>query len=114
MQPLATDSSINSFNSVPETYIDTSASIDIPAYLSLTPSIKTPLGSWHMSTTVSINLLQVILPAGTTMDITFEWIGRESQTGASGYTRVIAAGTAGKTYAATILTNLVPQGIEYI
>lgn len=114
MQPVSADASNNCFSAVSETYIDTSASIDVPAYVHLTPSIKTPFGSWHYNTTVNANLLTVIFPAGSTVDILFEFIPTWAIISAPAYTRVIAAGTAGKTYAAPILTNLIPQGIEYL
>ena len=114
MIPIAGDTSNNSFSAVPETYIDTSSSIDVPAYLHLTPSIKTPFGSWHFSNTTSSNLLLVQFPTGTCVDILFEYLLRPSNASASTYTRAIAAGTAGKLYAAAILTNMIPQGVEYI
>jgi hypothetical protein len=114
MQPVGSDSGNNSFNSVPEVYIDTSASIDIPAYLSLTPSLTTPLGAWHYSNTTSIALLLMILPKGTTLDILFEFMLRTSEASQSPHTRVVAAATAGRQYAAAILTNLIPSGVNYI
>jgi len=113
MQPSGIDSSINSFTSVCETYIDTSASIDVPAYISLTPSIKTPLGSWHYNTNVSINLLNIQAPQGSTLDILFEYILNANNT-TSSYTRTIAAATAGTLYATNILTNFVPSGVSSI
>ncbi len=114
MKPNTADTGNNCFNSVSETYIDTSASIDIPAYMHLTPSIKTPLGSWHYNSTVNANLLYVIFPSGSCCDILFEWIPSWSAFTAPAYTRTVAAATAGKTYAANILTNMVPQGLEVI
>jgi hypothetical protein len=114
MKPRTIDTGNNCFNAVQETYIDTSASIDIPAYLHLSPSIKTPLGAWHYNTTTNTNLLQVTFPAGTTCDLLLEWIPTWNNQSAPPYLRVIAAGTVGKTFATAILTNLIPQGIEYI
>jgi len=113
-QPNTVDGSNNCFNAVGETYIDTSASIDIPAYLHLTPSLKTPLGSWHRNTTVNANLFSVVIPSGSTVDFLLEFIPTWSNVTAPTYTRVLAAATAGKTYAAPILTNLIPQGVEYL
>ena len=114
MTPIGIDSSSNCFNAVVETYIDTSASIDVPAYIHLTPSLKTPLGSWHFNNTTTNNLLAVIFPAGTCVDILLEFIPTWSTISAPAYTRVLAAATVGKTYAAPILTNLIPQGVEYL
>jgi len=114
MQPAGLDSSNNSFNSVPEVYVDTSASIDVPAYLSLTPSVMTPFGSWHQATTVNQNLLTITAPQGSTLDILFEFVLRWSSPNPSGYTRTIAAGTAGVFYAASILSNFIPADVETI
>jgi len=111
--PVAIDTGNNSFNSVPELYVDTSASIDVPAYLSLTPSTKTPLGSWHFNTTVNGNLLQITCPAGTTMDILFEYVLNLSALTPT-YSRTISSGFAGTLYAAPILTNFLPVGVNYV
>ncbi len=115
MLPIGADTGQNSFTIVPEMYLDTSASIDVPAFLSLTPSIETPLGSWHLSITnaSSSQLLQIVCPQGSTMDILFEYILNTVQSVPS-YTRTIAAGTAGTLYAANILGNFVPQGVNAI
>lgn len=114
LKPNAPDASNNSFSGVPEKYIDTSASIDVPAYLHLTPSLATPLGSWHKDNGVSINLLEVVIPAGSTMDILFEYILRDTTATAPSFTRVVAAATTGVVFAAPILTNLIPQGVNSI
>jgi hypothetical protein len=109
MQPLASDSSSNNYNCVPEVYLDTSASIDIPAYLSITPSMNTPLGSWHRSINVSSSLLQITCPAGSTLDILFEFI-ITTDGSAPVQARTVAGATVGILYTANILTNFVPQG----
>ncbi len=113
MQPVTPDPGNNSFVAVPELYIDTSASIDVPAYLSLTPSINTPFGSWHFARTTNAALLTIVAPQGSTMDILFEYILAANST-ASSYTRTIAAGVVGTLYATNILTNFVPQGVNSI
>jgi hypothetical protein len=110
MRPAGVDTALNSFNTVPEQYTDTSASLDIPAYLSLTPSVMTPLGSWHYPLTVNLNLLTLNCPPGTTLDILFEFILRCSEPSPSGYTRTVVGATIGQQYGATILTNLIPAG----
>jgi len=115
LAPVGADSANNSFNSVPETYLDTSSSIDVPAYLSLTPSIATPLGSWHFAdSNVSAALLSIVCPAGTTLDILFEIIPRASASGTPGYSRAIVSGTVGVLYGAPILTSLFPVGVNQI
>lgn len=108
MLPQGNDSSNNNFNCVPEKYLDTSASIDIPAYLALTPSLDTPLGSWHFSTTVNGNLVKIVAPPGSTLDILFEYIFAVDAP--SAYTRAVAGAVVGQLYAANILTNFVPVG----
>lgn len=107
LQPQGVDSSVNNFNGVPETYVDTSASIDVPAYIFLKPAIDTPLGSWHYSNTVNCDLLNLTCPQGSTMDIQFEYILNHENT-ASTYTVVIAAATAGTLFSRAILTNFAP------
>jgi hypothetical protein len=110
MRPAGVDTTNNSFNTVPEQYTDTSASLDIPAYLSLTPSVMTPLGSWHFPITANFNLLTLNCPPGTTLDILFEFILRCSEPSASIYTRTVVGATIGQQYGSTILTNLIPTG----
>jgi hypothetical protein len=107
LQPSTTDGSNNSFNSVPEKYSDTSASIDIPAYLKLKPSIDTPLGSWHFSSTVTTGLVTITAPQGSTMDLTLEYM-LNTEGIVSPYTVVIAAATSGTLFSRNILTNFVP------
>jgi hypothetical protein len=106
--PVGVDSSANNYNSVPETYMDTSSSIDIPAYIKLKPSLSTPLGSWHYSNSVSSAVMLVTCPAGTTMDILYEFI-LNSEFGASSYTNTLVTGTVGDMYSRNIITNFVPQ-----
>lgn len=114
MKPNAPDTALNSYTGVPEKYIDTSASIDIPAYLSLTPTLATPFGSWHKDNNVSINLLEIVCPSGSTLDILYEFILRDTTATAPQFTRVVAAATTGVMFGAPILTNLIPQGINSI
>jgi len=113
LKPSGSDTSDNNFNSVNETYIDTSASIDIPAYISLSPSLDTPLGSWHQNINVDGLLLNISAPPGTTMDILFEYI-LSADTPISAYSRVLAGATIGTLYAGPILTNFLPQGVNSI
>lgn len=113
LEPLAIDTNQNSYSAVPEQYVDTSASIDIPAYISLTPSIDTPLGSWHYSVNANIDLLRIVAPPGSTMDILFEYILTNETTGSS-YTRVVAGATVGIMYTGNIRTNFIPQGRNVI
>jgi hypothetical protein len=108
MQPAAIDSSDNCFNAVPEKYLDTSSSIDYPAYISLKPSITTPLGSWHMSNTTSSALLVVNFPVGSVVDMTFEYIMNDNFA-PSTYLVGSTGLTLGQMYGRTILSALVPQ-----
>lgn len=109
IQPLGIDTGTNNFSGVPEKYLDTSASIDVPAYISLTPDITTPLGSWHYNVNVDGQLANIVCPAGSTLDILFEYIMTTDGTSSS-YTRVVAGATVGLLYTANIMTNFVPQG----
>jgi hypothetical protein len=102
-QPSTVDSGNNSFNSCGEVFADTSASIDIPAYLALEPKLTTPLGSWHYSTTVSTNLLIVSCPPGTTMDIQFEYI-LNTDNSVSAYTVALSGAVSGTLYSRNILS----------
>jgi hypothetical protein len=107
LQPVTNDSNNNSFVSIPETYIDTSASIDVPAYIELSPSIQSPLGAWHYSTnTTAIQLVLITCPAGTTMDIAFDYILNHENV-ASVYTQSIV-GVQGTMFSRSILTNFMP------
>jgi len=94
--PFGIDTGNNSFSSVPEAFMDTSASIDVPAYVSLSPSIETPLGAWHYSTGVNQQLATITAPPGTTLDILFEYILFNSTPGISTYTRVLTGATIGQ------------------
>jgi hypothetical protein len=107
IQPNTTDGTNNSFSAVPENFRDTSASIDVPAYLYLKPSIDTPLGAWHYSTAVSTNLFLLIAPSGSTMDIQFEYI-LGNQSVITTFTQTIAAATPGTLFSRAILTNFTP------
>lgn len=114
LTPVTVDTSTNNFSAVPETFLDTSASIDVPAYIQLIPAIDTPLGSWHFATSIDGNLLAIVAPPGSTMDIFFEYILRSSTGTAGAPTRAIVAGTVGVTYAAAVATNFIPTGVNFI
>jgi hypothetical protein len=105
--PAGVDSANNSFSGIPETYLDTSASIDIPAYIKLTPSMESPLGSWHWSTTTSVNLFTIICPPGSTLDILFEYILNTEGT-ASAYSNSLVTGTVGTLYSRNIGGTFTP------
>ncbi len=114
LRPIGQDASSNSFSGVPEKYLDTSASYDVPAYLALTPALTTPLGSWHYSINVNSGLCDVVAPTGTTMDILFEYVISYAE-GASVYNRItVNPITLGMHYAATMLVNFVPDGVNTI
>jgi hypothetical protein len=113
--PNGVDSSDNNFNSLPLTYVDTSASIDVPAYLAFKPAIDTPLGSWHYALALNTSeaLASIQCPQGTTMDIQFEFILND-QNIASNYTNTIAAATAGTLYSRALITVFAPVVFNFI
>lgn len=113
LSPSTDDTSSNSFTAVPEKYLDTSASIDVPAYLALKPSISTPLGSWHLSSNVNKTLIDVNAPKGTCMDITFAYILNDNFAPAV-YTQAVAGATVGQFYSRNVLTNFIPQAYAVI
>ncbi len=113
IKPVGQDASDNNFNSLSEVFLDTSASIDVPAYVSLVPSLDTPFGSWHYANTVNSTLLEMICPSGTTMDILFEFILRNRTSGASGFTRALAGAIPGMMYARAI-SSFNPVGVNII
>jgi len=110
-QPVTIDTSDNCFNTVPETYTDTSTSIDIPAYLSLTPSMDTPLGSWHYTVNIDKDLVLLTYPAGTTMDILLEYVENLNSFYAPTYSNVLAGATAGQIYCRKVAVNFTPVSI---
>ncbi len=114
-QPDGVDTSRNSFNCLPEAFLDTSASIDVPAYLCLKPSISTPLGSWHLSDSgaASVSLLTITAPAGTTLDIEWEFTLNEFGANTS-TTATVAGASVGSIYHRPILTNFIPQYVNQL
>lgn len=107
VRPIAVDGGNNSFNAVPESFADTSASIDVPAFIKIKPKIDTPLGSWHFSNTTDANLVSVVAPLGSTMDIIFEYILNNEYV-ASTYTNTLVSGTVGTLYSRNVLGSFVP------
>jgi hypothetical protein len=119
LRPQGPDSSLNNFNSIPEQYLDTSTSIDIPAYIALTPSKDTPFGSWHQNINVNTSgpLLNINCPPGTTLDVLFEYIERNPVNGslAPTYSYTTSAATVGVLYASPMCTGkFLPVGVNYI
>ncbi len=114
MTPTARDSANNSFTAVPESHLDTSTTLDVPAYLSLEPSIDTPLGSWHLSTTTDSDLIRIVAPLGSTMDILFEYILNVTSSSAASFTRTVAGATPGVMYGCFVLAGMAPIGANYI
>lgn len=115
ISPNAVDSAQNNYNSCGELYLDTSASIDVPAYLSLTPSLETPLGSWHYFINIDSSLASINAPAGSTLDILFECILHGAGPSPASHTRVVAGATIGNVYASSIVGGaFVPSGMTTI
>jgi hypothetical protein len=110
LQPFNQETDINSFGETGTMVTDTSVSIERPAYVSLTPTLLHPLGSWHKSNAVTANLCTVVAPAGGVLDLTLEGVVNPS-TGTQGFTQSLTAATVGNIYASSIMTNFVPVAV---
>jgi hypothetical protein len=109
MTPNSTESTSNSFNSMPEAYVDTSCSIDKPAFISLKPSEMSPFGSWHVvAQSATPNIIAVVCASGSVMDLTIEIIANNGAD--TTYSTVLVGATAGVSYARSILTNFAVIG----
>lgn len=113
LTPIGIDASNNCFNDLPSSITDTSVSFDRPAYVSIQPSVDTPIGAWHTSTTISTNLFNLVAPLGTVVDITFEGVLNFASP-PLGFTQAIVGGTAGTIYCRSLIANLVPVGVNTI
>jgi hypothetical protein len=117
LKPEGSDTTLNNFNTVREQYLDTSTSIDVPAYLALTPSKDTPFGSWHKNVNVNTTgpLLLVNCPSGTTLDLLLEYIERSSSVVTPTYAKAITGANVGVIYATSICNGkFLPLGVNVI
>jgi len=113
IQPLTTtDATLNCFNSVPSVYSDTSSNLSVPCYVDISPSEKTPLGSWHTNQLVNANLAQIAAPSGTILDLDLEFI--LNLAGASVYNSSTTGMTTGTLNAGTLCTNFNPVSLNYV
>jgi len=94
---------------------DTTGSRDRVAMVSMTPKRNTPIGSWHVANTVNTTgtLFTMSCTAGAILDIEFDVLYNYAFP-LSGYTTVIAAASIGTQYARSLMSSLVPQGVNYI
>jgi len=118
LRPQGDDNTSNNFNAVPEQFMDTSTSIDIPAYLALRPSKDTPFGSWHQNMNVNTTgkLLTINCPPGTTLDVLFEYIERNpiNTTLVPTYSYTSSGMSAGVLYASSLAGgSFLPVGVNY-
>jgi len=116
IKPKGQEVSDNNFNSVPQQFTDTSTSIDVPAYISLSPSIETPFGSWHLNKNVDGDLFTINCPGGTTLDILFEYVDRNPSEGplVPLYVRTSSTMSAGVCYCTPLgSATFIPVGVNY-
>ncbi len=113
LRPEAVETTTNSYGDCPEALTDTSASIDWPAYIQYTPKAHHPSGSWHLSNSTSISLCNIQAVAGTVMDLTLMGV-MNVRSGTQGFTSTLVGASAGGLYTRTILTVMVPQGVNTI
>jgi len=111
LSPIATDTGINSFNDIPIVITDESQAIDRVAYVDYKTKSDTPSGQYHFSTAIDLNLISIVAPAGSIMDLDIEAI--ENPTRAPlGYTTVLAGATIGQMYARTVASSFFPVGVS--
>lgn len=103
--PSGEDPGNNSFSDLPDKILDTSISIDKPAYIDYRPKVDHPSGSWHFSNTVTNGLFLISCPSGTIIDVDFEAILNMSEPVATTVI-TLAGATAGTLYTANAFTNL--------
>lgn len=113
LTPSSVDSANNSFIDFPKTISDTTISIDRPAYIDYRPDLNHPSGSWHIANTVNINLMSIVAPIGSIIDLHLESILNFSNT-QSGYAATLVGATAGQMYVRTILGSAIPVGVNTI
>jgi hypothetical protein len=111
--PAGIDNGNNSFTDMPEVMTDTTISIDRPAFVSYSPAPIHPAGGWHYSITTDLNLILVICPTGSTMDLTLDCIDNISANG-FGYTPVLVAAVVGNQYCRPVIANFHAVGINEI
>jgi hypothetical protein len=113
--PFSLDSVDNNFNDRAVKIEDATSSVDRPAFIELIPKPNTPIGAWHITSTVNTTGALFLMTASTNsiIDIDFDTIVN-TIAGVTSYTVAIVAGTAGRLYAIAPTTNMVPQGVGTI
>jgi hypothetical protein len=99
----------NSFVDLPEIYQDSSISPDKPAYVCFKPKSTEISGSWHISNSVNVALMTLVVQQGTVMDLEIEYI--ENFQGAPlGYTSTLVGAIVGAIYCRPI-GAFTPDGV---
>jgi len=104
------NNSANDFVGPPVTIVDTAVSFDWPAYVSSVPPQGSVSSKWHDSTEGDFTFT-LSCPAGSTVDMEFDWVLSDS--GLKQSTIAIVGATAGEVYH-QITNNLTPQGVNTI
>lgn len=113
LTPVTVDPGNNCFTDLPETITDTSQTLDTPAYIDYKPALDHPAGSWHASTAVDANLIQILAPQGAIMDV--EYIGVINTTFTkTAFSVVLVGATAGTIYARNAAGNFNPVSVNNI
>lgn len=118
--PTGSDITSNNYNDPEAAFEITSRSASEPAKMSIVPSKKSPMGSWHFTSNTNfagaLFQMSINTPGGSnnyrvTLDITFEyvlnWVGLPL-----GYGIVTATTTLGTIGCRGILSGFIPQGIN--
>jgi hypothetical protein len=113
MTPSTLDAGNNNFNARPVTVMDSSISIDKPAYVSYDFPRDTPGGSWHASTLVDSTLFNFSCPTGSIIDFHFDGI-LNLDTTVLGFQRVLFAASVGQIYSGNMSASLTAVGINAI
>ena len=113
IKPNITETSTNSYGDLQEVYEDTSMTFDWPAYIKLSPKKIHPSGSWHNSSNTDANLITVIAPIGSILDLYFEAIPNLTEA-PNGFTQTLSGAVVGEVYARNVATNFAPVGINNI
>jgi hypothetical protein len=111
--PIQVETDLNSYGDIPFTYSDTSTDITRPCFVGFIPAKDTPSGSWHYSTTTSVQLINVQIPTACCMDLILEGIPNIVEN-PKGFTQTLVGATVGAVYCRPILTNFIPVGVNSI
>jgi hypothetical protein len=111
--PVSFDSTDNNLNDIIKPISDTSVVFQIPAYIDFIPKKDHPSGMWHSSRNIDDQLFTINCTQGAIIDMDLEYIENSSGT-PLGFTRVIAAATAGTIYTCQFATGVVAIAVNSI